>query len=439
MKKKTLIGISLCVVVIFIGLFLTRWYIDSQVEALEVVETALCDFETSDMMQIDFNEQTTQSFVREGETWVNKAQEGVLYNQGLLKNVAYQMSHLTSYKVLKNVKDISTYGINEHSKMITVYNTMNEVNTFRIGHKLPEENATYIWNDEKEILALVLDINLASIMVPTNEMIDQAFEAPIYSNMTKMRVHKKDQLIMEVEREGDSWNMIAPFSTKHQVLEGQVETYTTLFESIKKDKVVEEVSDLESYGLVSPELMITLNEGYTLEFGNRQNGLVYFRSSEEAGIYQIKEEAISALYEIEPFNWIDKTLYTFDRKTLKEVVVTKGEQIYTLQLKEAEEVPNLNGYVLEGSTKEMLLSAFEGLSVHSYLSNTSFEENNPRPAEVTIKYVNLDQSEGVLEFVPYDPSFDLFRMDNHIEFSVEKKMILDLMNLLENTLQTHMK
>ena len=86
MKKKTLIGIGVCAIVILIGLFLTRWYIDSQVEALEVVETALCDFTVEEIVQIDFNDKTTQSFVKQGEDWINKAREDVHYNQGLLKN-----------------------------------------------------------------------------------------------------------------------------------------------------------------------------------------------------------------------------------------------------------------------------------------------------------------------------------------------------------------
>lgn len=439
MKKKTLIGIGVCAIVILIGLFLTRWYIDSQVEALEVVETALCDFTVEEIVQIDFNDKTTQSFVKQGEDWINKAREDVRYNQGLLKNVAYQMSHLTSYKILKNPKDIGAYGINEHSKVITVYNTLNEVNTFRIGNKVPEENATYVWNDEKEELALVLDINLASIMVPTDEMIDPNFKAPAYESVTKMSLSKKNQLIMEVTRESESWSVGVPFITTHKVLDGQVQDYITLFENIKKEKVVEEVGDLESYGLASPELLIVLNDEYKLEFGSSQNGLIYFRSSEDSGIYLIKEAAVNTLFEVEPFSWIDKTLYTFDRKALKEVIVTKGEEVYTLQLKESENVPNLNGHVLDGTTKEMLLSALEGLSAYSYLSNTSFEENNPRPAEVTIQYINVDQSEVTLEFVPYDPSFDLFRMDNHIEFSVEKKMVVDLIELLKNTLQAQVE
>lgn len=244
---------------------------------------------------------------------------------------------------------------------------------------------------------------------------------------------------MEVTRESESWSVGVPFITTHKVLDGQVQDYITLFENIKKEKVVEEVGDLESYGLASPELLIVLNDEYKLEFGSSQNGLIYFRSSEDSGIYLIKEAAVNTLFEVEPFSWIDKTLYTFDRKALKEVIVTKGEEVYTLQLKESENVPNLNGHVLDGTTKEMLLSALEGLSAYSYLSNTSFEENNPRPAEVTIQYINVDQSEVTLEFVPYDPSFDLFRMDNHIEFSVEKKMVVDLIELLKNTLQAQVE
>lgn len=435
MKKKTWIGIGIGVVVILIGLLLTKWYIDNQVEALETVETALCDFATEDIVQMDFNDETTESFVKQGETWVNKAREDVAYNQSVLKNVAYQISHLTSYKILKNPKDLTAYGINEHSKVITIYNSLSEVNTFRIGNRIAEENATYVWNDEKEELALILDINLASVMVPTDEMIDSHFTAPTYEEITKINLMKKDQQVMEVTRENETWFVGNPFITKHRAIDGQVEAYVALMANIKKEKIVEEAGDLKNYGLDSPEFTILLNDTYQLEFGHSQNGLIYFRSSEDSGIYLIKEEGIKALFEIEPFNWIDKNLYTFDRTQLKEVKVTKGEEVYTLQLKGSENVPQLNGQVLDGSTKEMILTALEQLSAYSYLSNTTFEENNPRPAEVTIQYSNLDGSEVTLEFIPYDPSFDLFRMDNHIEFSVEKKSIAELIKLLDTTLQ----
>lgn len=440
MKKKSLVVISLLMIGTLIGLLVTKWYIDSKVEVLEVIETPLCEFDTSDIIQIDFNENSTQSFIWQEEKWVNQEQPDVHYNQALIKNAVNQISKLKSYKIIKNVQDPAVYGIDEKSKMITVYNTINEASTYRIGNKLPEENATYIWSDEKEILALVLDINLASIMVPTNEMVDPLVEMPAFEEVSLLTVSKKGQLIMQIEKVDGIWQMKAPFQSIHQVEEGKIESYISLLSAIKKDKVVEKnLGDLEKYGLLEPALSLTLNDNFTINFGNRENGHSYFNTNQDSGIYAVKEENINPIFEIEPFNWIMKTLYKPDRKTLKEVDIQYMDKNYKLQLKEAVDVPNLNGHLLDGATKESILKGLEDFVVHSYLSNTSFEENNPRTAEITIRYTDLDNQVVTLEFVPYDPSFYLLRIDNHIEFSVEKKMLVDFISTLDNIIQSYTK
>lgn len=440
MKKKTIIGIVVAIVVIFLGLFITKWYQETQVEALETIEMSLCKFNASDIVQIDFNENGTQTFIKKEDKWINAAQPDVLYNQGLMNNVAYQISKLTSYKIIKNVQDPTVYGINENSKIITAYNTINEVSTYRIGQKLPEENATYVWSDENETLALVLDINLASVMVPTNKMIEPLVQIPVYDQMNQLTITKQDQIVMQMERIDQVWQMNAPFQNTHEVLEGQIESYVGLLGEVKKDKVVENPNkDLETYGLTQPSLSIAINEDYIIDFGNKENGHIYFKTNKDSGIYEVKEENINKLYEVDPFSWITKTLYKPDRKTLKEITVEYTDKTYHLQLKEALDVPSLNGHLIDGSTKETILSGFEGLMIHSYLSNTSFEENNPRPAEITISYTDLSNQVMKLEFVPYDPSFYLLRMDDHIEFSVEKKVLVDFMHTLDNLLQSYTK
>lgn len=441
MKKKSLIVISLLIIGTLIGLCVANWYIDSKTEALEIIEVPLSDFDTSDIIQIDFNEKRTQSFIKQEDKWINQEQPDVYYNQALIKNAVNQISKLKSYKVVKNVQDPAVYGIHENAKMVTIYNTINEASTYRIGNKVPEENATYIWSDEKEVLALVLDINLASIMVPTNEMVDPLLEVPAFDETREIKVSKKGQLIMQAERGADeNWQMKAPFQSVHEVEKGQIENYISLLSAIKKDKIVEEnLGDLEKYGLIEPALSITLNDNFTLNFGNIENGYRYFNTTQDTGIYQVKEESVNPISEIEPFTWITKTLYKPDRKTLKEVAIQYMDKNYTLQLKEAVDVPNLNGHLLDGTTKETILKGLEDLVVYSYLSNTSFEENNPRPAEITIHYTDLENQVVTLEFVPYDPSFYLLRINNHIEFSVEKKMLIDFINTLDNIIQSYTK
>ncbi|MEG0386814.1 MAG: hypothetical protein RR582_00605, partial [Niameybacter sp.] len=164
MKKKTMITMVVGVLIVCIGFLCIRGYQLSQVEALEMIEQDLCELASESIVEITIEGDTVQSFVKKGTAWENIKHPMVAYNQGLIQNIAYQMGNLQSYKLVKNVQDPTTYGITESSKKIIVKNTEGTSNTYWLGHSVPEENETFIWLEERDILALVLDIELASVM-----------------------------------------------------------------------------------------------------------------------------------------------------------------------------------------------------------------------------------------------------------------------------------
>lgn len=431
MKKKTMITMVVGVLIVCIGFLCIRGYQLSQVEALEMIEQDLCELASESIVEITIEGDTVQSFVKKGTAWENIKHPMVAYNQGLIQNIAYQMGNLQSYKLVKNVQDPTTYGITESSKKIIVKNTEGTSNTYWLGHSVPEENATFIWLEERDKLALVLDIELASVMVPTGEMIEKVVQVPQLQDIQKVELKEKGVTTLLLTKD-ETWMMHAPFSTKHIVDTEKVETYLQVLENIDMKRLVEdEPKDLVQYGLETPELQLVINDEIIFNFGTKVGNNLYFKMNQEDEVYEIKSGIESELRSIQPFEWISKTIYTPDRKQLSYVEVQHIEEVYRLQLKEAEQVPSLNGQVIEPNVKEEMLKQLEDLKLAKHLTNAKFEETNPRPAELTIRFGYLDGEVITIEFVPYDPSFDLVRREGMIEFATEKKSLVNLVDYLK--------
>lgn len=431
MNKKiigTVVALLLCVGV---GVGSVKWYEHTQIEALEVEEKALCDWAPEAIDHIIFEKDSAQTFVKEDGAWQNTAHPTVAYNQGLISNVAYQIAHLQSYKIVRNVKDATAYGINEHSNKVTVQNNSGETATYFLGNKVPEENATFIWYEQKDLLALVKDINLASIMVPTSEMIEPFIHLPQLQDVNKVEIKQNGESFVTLVKD-EEWMMMAPFNQAHKVDGEKVETYFSLLERIKKEKVVENTGNhLSEYGLEVPVVQVLLNDEITLSFGSKSGNGVYFKLNEESEVYEIQGNITGLLTNIEPFEWIDKTLYIPERKTLSFVEVHYLEDVYRLDLKDAEVVPALNGASISGEVKENLLQALTTILLDKHIHDAKLEETNPRAAEVVIRYGSLENEEVVFEFVPYDPSFYLVRYEGSIEFATAKKPLIELINVFK--------
>lgn len=434
MKKKTIIGVVTAILILGAGFGFYKWYQLSQVEALDLVQQKLCDLTVEAIKEIKIEGETSQTFIKKDNNWENEKHPTVSYNQGLINNIAYQISHLDSYKMAKNVKDITTYGIDENSKKVRVLDEAGTSATYWLGHRVLEENATFVWYEEKDELALVLDIDLASVMVPTSEMIEPHVIVPSVEEITKVELKQKGETQVLLTKQ-DSWIMEAPFSKAHRVQAEQVEqieTYLQVLETLRKEKLVEDENlNLENYGLQVPESQIILNDQYIFDFGSKIGSNIYFKMNGSDEVFEIQGSVESALQAITPFEWIDKQLYSFDRKQVSYIEVQYLEDVYRLQLKEAEQVPTLNGQLIEPSVKEEILKQVEALQIAKNLKNAKFEETNPRAAELIIRIGYLGGEEGSTEFVPYDPSFDLIREDGVIEFAAEKKPLLALVDYLK--------
>lgn len=432
MSKKTISTLLAIVLCVGIGIGGVKWYEYTQIEALDQEEKPLCNFVPEEISQIVFENDTVQTFVKADGAWENTAHKAVAYNQGLISNVAYQIGHLQSYKIVKNVKDASVYGINQDSSKVIVQNKEGEMATYWLGNSVPEENATFIWYEEKDQLALVKDINLASLMVPTGEMIEPFVYLPQAQDITKIQVKREGEDFVVLTK-GETWEMTTPFTTAHKIDETRVNDYISLLETIKKESLIEkEELSLSDYGLEVPELQVVLNDTVTLNFGSKNGGRTYFRMNEEQEVYEIQGNINSDLAAIQPFEWIDKTLYTPERKTLSFIEVQYLDNVYRLDLKEAEIVPALNSVLIDPALKENILKGFETLTIDKHIQDAKLEETNPRPAEITIRYGYLQGEEVVFEFVPYDPSFYLVRHKGAIEFATAKKPLTELVNMLKD-------
>lgn len=406
MKNKKILGALLIISIMVVGLGIYGWKTYKSTEIVQEMIMNLCAFSPEKITRMEIYNQELTTLKKNNNKWENEEYREVNYNQELIQGLVKQVSNLSTTQVVKHVQDLGAYGITDASMRLTIYNDLNEAQSFIIGKQLFEHNVTYVYSVEQEILGVVPDTQLATIKLSSGQLIDTTIDFTSLQTMTQFEVQSVDKVLMQLTKEGEVWAVTNPYQKSYVANMETFEAYQLMIQEITKNKFVG--IETEKYGLSKPELTLIIDEKPFLTIGSVIDGKRYFTVGEMPYIYQVENSKVKPLLAIDPYKWISQTIYT-PAENLQSI------EIHYLNDKKSITLP----------FDEVLLQALYDLSLNAPIANAQIEQSNPREAEVTIRYHYADGTTKTIEYIPYDPSFYLLREDGIVEFSVEKKSVIN--------------
>lgn len=454
MKKKWMLTAIVSIVIVLVGLFaLTKWNEYKKTEIVESIETKISTMSTADIARIEIYDGQSIVLKKQDQLWVNEEGNKLEYEQDKINVMMDEIGQMTSFQMISNVQDRSAYGINESSKIITIYDKANLAETIRFGNVVSGQDASYIWSDTDEVIYLVAHSQLNDIFFNNEDIISKEMNIPAIAHIQQIVITENDKKIKFVRnpKKGtpkyDTWLLEEAFKTTHEANNELVEEYLEQIETFKREKfVTTDTKDLEVYGLNQPSLMIEINGKYTIKFGKVEGDYIYFKYSGNPYIYKMLNEKVDLLKGINPFDLIRKEIYVPRIGSLKSIILKRNDETieWTMENPDKEHIKiegasYINNVPMTLEQTETLLSALGSISLYKPLVNPGFEEKQERTAEIVIAYQLKDDTTYAIELIPYDPSFYILRHNGHVEFSVDKKLVVNFFNELNRIVKEQQK
>lgn len=470
-KRQVLIAIMVAVVVLAVGVYY-QIQENTMVKVQERIQK-ICTL--NDISRVEFKEIDLVTIEKEAGIWHNPELSYLEYDNELISEWLKVLQTIETVKIIKNVEDESIYGINEQSVMITVYDTINNSQTLRIGDANVDEGILYMKNDQDDVIYIVPYEMGQKLLVKPNTFVKYDGILKIQP-ISKLQLNYKNDTPMNIEFRSD-WYLNDYFKISCKLKE---EIIGTLIESIMKLDFTGYIGSYESlnaYGLEEPKLEIVINDETKISFGNTSDDSVYVRLNEENDVYTMDKAIYTSLKSFKPFDAIERQVVHLNLDEIAKVTLSNPQGTYELLLDIEQSTENqeiqenkvdqtvkeiqstetkedsmetekneeveadssevtfalLNNKPLTAEvTQEWLDKIQENLYIEALLQNPKIEQKEDRRAEATIEYSLKDGSSIQIELIPYDINYYILRYNGNIEFAVNKDKVTKLFTQLDH-------
>ncbi len=128
---------------------------EKESERKEAQKLYLADVKKEDISAFSYqNGDDTLEFVKEGEEWISKNEEGMKLNQASVESMLDGLVSLTAEETVEGAGSFSEYGLDSPQNVITV-TTADGTLTLRIGMENTVTGQYYLAKGEEETLYLV--------------------------------------------------------------------------------------------------------------------------------------------------------------------------------------------------------------------------------------------------------------------------------------------
>lgn len=268
MKKSTKLVSAVVVLAVLGGVYVGLNTYVSKEEKTESSEeeskTEVFSVKTDDIKSLEFIvDKKEVTFEKKDDSWVKKDETAFPVNQTTLDSAASAIKKVEADRVLKDVEDLTEYGLDSPSNTVIV-DTADGTTKLNIGDENTSTNQYYISKDDDDSTVYVVAADTVSPFM--NSLYDYAqgedFPTIDSSTVKKVQVSEdKDSYVLEENSDGATWNVSGDGSSDKESADTTAAgNVTSGLGNFAFDQFVNyNAEDLSKYGLDKPYATITVD------------------------------------------------------------------------------------------------------------------------------------------------------------------------------------
>lgn len=269
MKKSTKLVSAVVVLAVLGGTYVgLNTYVSKEEKtessSEEESKTEVFSVKTDDIKSLEFivdKKETT--FEKKDDSWVKKDETDFPVNQTTLDSAASAIETVEADRVLKNVDNLTEYGLDSPSNTITV-DTSDGTTKFNIGDENTSTNQYYITKDDDDSTVYVVAASTVTPFMDSLYDYAQGEDFPTIDSSTVKKVQvseDKDSYVLEENSDGATWDVSSDGSSDKETADTTAAgNVTSGLGNFAFDQFVDyNAEDLFKYGLDKPYATITVD------------------------------------------------------------------------------------------------------------------------------------------------------------------------------------
>lgn len=476
---RLIILLGVIILLLILYLFLRNYnQAQEQKEDEEAEDEVILSFEEDDIKNISFLISGEEvSFSKEEEEWIYDKDNAFPVNQEQMGILTDSLAEVTANRVLTNVEDLSTYGLDDPEDIIQVTSSDDEVTKITVGNTNESTGDCYIYlnDDNKTVYTVTGDLSTVFSGNLMNYAEGEDYPTITSSNIEKIELSgNENSFVLEKSDNSTSgWILTDASGNQVDVDSSYVSTLQSAVSGLSYSNYYEyNCTDYSVYGLDQPYAVLTVDYTETvteddeekseeenseesedteeaeteevdrkivLYIGNENdegNRYVYTEGSTE--VHGISTDFLSEILQPSNENVENKSVNNIPISSLEKLTVEYGGESHEFEIKEEttegdseNEETTETVYYRDGEKVDSLsFSSFYNKAIG--MTAQEITEDNPTgEAEMRLVFEKSDGTSVTVDYYSYDTNFYLAARQDGKKFLINKMNVREMFNAYE--------
>jgi hypothetical protein len=364
-KQRRTLFFLVIVMMVILGAYIGLSKLNDKKESKEAQEAqaeediSLSHIDGSKAVKIDFkNQHGNMTLVKENDIWINEADKKFPVNQTYASDMLETMADISATRIiLKDAKDLTEYGLEEPSLIVTLTLEDNTKISVMLGDEIPIEGGYYALADNNSIVYAFDSTFYTSFQYTESQMIEMEETPSITTDyMTHLTVERKDGDSFELvyDKDGDEsteyslWGIMQPYDTQVKADPSKVSELLENFSSYSFLECVDySHADAATYGLDNLTAKIDLeyyevdeketqvDKVFQLKIGGTdEQGNYYVQPSKSNAVYIMPVEDVDAMIGINAFDYVYTAVVEDSLEDMESIDLEANGEKYHMEITE---------------------------------------------------------------------------------------------------------
>lgn len=328
LKEKKALSILLTILLVgCLGVLAYMFYSEKVTEKVQDYVAPICTIE--EIISIEYSDKEVITLKEDNGVWINSLMPNMLYKQEAVNEWINSLKSIETKQMIKNVQDEAIYGISEASKKITLFDAQGNKQKIWIGNVVESEDSLYIRLDENPTIYLISYKHTKALFENPNSLVDCSgvLEIPEIHSIVIEYQGEKIQLVKE-----DKWYAEDYFELESILDDEAMHAFVEILQNMRVKNYVGTFEKLNSYGLGSPSLVVTINGEQKIAFGKENGTLRYITLNDKQDVYTIEQSIYKAITDFRVYDAMNKQVIHFNKDEIKEIVLSNPQGTYRFNL-----------------------------------------------------------------------------------------------------------